>query len=45
MDEQQAIARLKQGDINGLEFLAQQYQAQAVHTAYLTSGTVRWRRM
>jgi RNA polymerase sigma factor (sigma-70 family) len=38
MDEQQAIARLKQGDLHGLEFLVQQYQAQAVHTAYLISG-------
>jgi RNA polymerase sigma-70 factor, ECF subfamily len=38
MDEQQAIARLKQGDINGLEFLVQQYQVQAVHTAYLIIG-------
>lgn len=38
MDEQQAIARLKQGDINGLEFLAQQYQVQAVQTAYLITG-------
>lgn len=38
MDEQHAIARLKQGDINGLEFLVQQYQAQAVHTAYLIIG-------
>jgi RNA polymerase sigma-70 factor (ECF subfamily) len=38
MDEQQAIAQLKQGDINGLEFLMQQYQVQAVHTAYLITG-------
>jgi RNA polymerase sigma-70 factor (ECF subfamily) len=38
MDEQQAIARLKQGDLSGLEFLVQQYQVLAVHTAYLISG-------
>ena len=34
MDDQQAIARLKQGDLGGLEFLVQQYQVQAVHLAY-----------
>jgi RNA polymerase sigma-70 factor, ECF subfamily len=38
MDEQQAIARLKQGDLNGLEFLVQQYQVQAIHSAYLIIG-------
>ncbi len=38
MDEQQAIARLKQGNLNGLEFLVQQYQTKAVHTAYLIIG-------
>jgi len=35
MEEQQAIARLKQGDLSGLEALVNQYQALAVHTAYL----------
>jgi len=35
MEEQQAIARLKQGDLSGLEDLVKQYQALAVHTAYL----------
>ena len=35
MDEEQAIARLKQGDLNGLEALVKAYQAQAVHTAFL----------
>ena len=35
MEEQQAIARLKQGDLAGLEALVKQYQALAVHTAYL----------
>ena len=35
MEEQQAIARLKQGDLSGLEALVRQYQALAVHTAYL----------
>jgi RNA polymerase sigma-70 factor (ECF subfamily) len=38
MDEQQAISRLKQGDLSGLEFLVRKYQAQAVHTAVLISG-------
>jgi RNA polymerase sigma-70 factor (ECF subfamily) len=36
--EQQAIALLKQGDLTGLEFLVRQYQAKAVHTAYLIVG-------
>lgn len=35
MQEQQAIARLKQGDLNGLEALVTAYQVQAVHTAFL----------
>jgi RNA polymerase sigma-70 factor (ECF subfamily) len=35
MDEQQAIQRLKDGDIGGLEFLVQRYQVKAVRTAYL----------
>lgn len=38
MDEQQAVARLKQGDLAGLEFLVQRYQVKAVHTAYLIIG-------
>jgi RNA polymerase sigma-70 factor, ECF subfamily len=38
MDEQQAIIRLQQGDLNGLEFLVERYQAQAVHSAYLIIG-------
>jgi len=38
MDEQQAIARLKQGNLTGLEFLVQQHQVKAVHTAYLIIG-------
>ena len=37
-DEQQAIARLKQGDLQGLEPLVKEYQALAVHTAYLIVG-------
>jgi RNA polymerase sigma-70 factor (ECF subfamily) len=37
-EEHQAIARLKQGDLAGLEFLVRQYQAQAVQTAYLILG-------
>ena len=35
MEELQAIARLKQGDLSGLEALVVQYQALAVHAAYL----------
>jgi RNA polymerase sigma-70 factor (ECF subfamily) len=35
MEEQQAIARLKQGDLASLETLVRQYQTLAVHTAYL----------
>jgi len=38
MDEQEAISRLKQGDLDGLEFLVEQYQVQAVHAAYLILG-------
>jgi RNA polymerase sigma-70 factor (ECF subfamily) len=37
-EEQQAIARLKQADLAGLEFLVRQYQVQAVQTAYLILG-------
>jgi RNA polymerase sigma-70 factor, ECF subfamily len=35
MDETQAIQRLKNGDIGGLEFLVARYQVKAVRTAYL----------
>jgi len=35
MDEQQAIQRLKSGDIRGLEFLVSRHQVKAVRTAYL----------
>ncbi len=35
MDEHQAIQRLKQGDIGGLEFLVARHQVKAVRTAYL----------
>jgi RNA polymerase sigma-70 factor (ECF subfamily) len=34
MEDQIAISRLKQGDLNGLETLVSRYQAQAVHAAY-----------
>lgn len=34
-DEFEAIKRLKQGDISGLEFLVSQYQVRAVRAAYL----------
>jgi RNA polymerase sigma-70 factor (ECF subfamily) len=35
MDDTQAIQRLKNGDIGGLELLISRYQEKAVHTAYL----------
>lgn len=35
MDERQAIQRLKDGDIGGLEFLVMHHQAKAVRVAYL----------
>lgn len=35
MDEHQAIQRLKQGDISGLEVLVMRYQVKAVRAAYL----------
>jgi RNA polymerase sigma-70 factor (ECF subfamily) len=35
MEEQKAVARLKQGDLAGLEALVERYQAPAVHAAYL----------
>ena len=35
MDEQQAIQRLKSGDIGGLEILVNLYQVRAVRTAFL----------
>jgi RNA polymerase sigma-70 factor, ECF subfamily len=35
VDEQQAIQRLKQGDIGGLEYLVACHQVKAVRTAYL----------
>jgi len=35
MEEQEAIARLKRGDISGLEALVRKYQVQAVRAAYL----------
>ena len=38
MDEQQAIQRLKNNDIGGLEILVAQYQVRAVRTTYLITG-------
>lgn len=35
MDERQALARLRRGDIDGLETLVQTYAVKAVRTAYL----------
>ncbi len=40
MDEQNAIQRLKDGDISGLEFLVNRYQVRAVHTAYLITRDI-----
>lgn len=37
VDEQQAIRRLKNGDIDGLEFLVQRHQAKATRVAYLVT--------
>jgi RNA polymerase sigma-70 factor (ECF subfamily) len=38
MDEQQAIRKLKAGDIGGLEILVNLYQLRAVRTAFLITG-------
>lgn len=35
LEEQQAIARLKRGDLSGLELLVERYQVKAVYAAYL----------
>ena len=35
MDDQIAISRIKQSDLNGLETLVDRYQVRAVHAAYL----------
>jgi RNA polymerase sigma-70 factor (ECF subfamily) len=35
MEDQSAISRLKQGDLDGLETLVNRYQVQAVHAAYI----------
>jgi RNA polymerase sigma-70 factor (ECF subfamily) len=35
LEEKQAIARLKQGDLGGMEMLVKCYQVQAVYAAYL----------
>ncbi len=37
LNEQEAISRLKQGDITGLETLVETYQVHAVRTAYLVT--------
>ena len=37
MEEREAVARLKAGDIGGLETLVQMYQVQALRTAYLVT--------
>ncbi len=38
MDEQQAIQRLKRGDIDALEYLVRQHQVKAVRTSYLITN-------
>lgn len=38
LEETQAIARLKNGDLDGLEVLITSYQVKAVHAAYLVTG-------
>ena len=38
MDEQQALRRLKQGDLQSLETLVEIYQVRAVHAATLIVG-------
>lgn len=38
INELQAITLLKDGDISGLEYLVNQYQAKAVQTAFLITG-------
>ena len=40
MDEKQAIRRLKNGDISGLEFLVACHQVKAVRTAYLITRDI-----
>ena len=40
MDEQQAIQRLKNNNIGGLEFLVVLYQVKAVRTAYLITRDI-----
>jgi RNA polymerase sigma-70 factor, ECF subfamily len=37
MDELQAVLRIKNGDLSGLEFLISRYQNKAVRTAYLVT--------
>ncbi|MDQ3705527.1 MAG: sigma-70 family RNA polymerase sigma factor [Chloroflexota bacterium] len=38
MEDAEAVARLKRGDIEGLEVLVRRYHAQAVQSAYLVLG-------
>jgi len=40
LDEQQAIRKLKQGDISGLEYLVQIHQVKALRTAYLITQDI-----
>jgi len=44
MNDQEAIARLKRGNIDGLSALISRYQVQAVRTAYLITQDVDYAR-
>lgn len=41
LEEEQAIARLKQGDLDGLEGLVKRYQVRAVSAAFLVVGDLK----
>lgn len=41
LEEKLAIARLKQGDLDGMEVLVKRYQAQAIYTAYLIARDMK----
>lgn len=41
LEEKLAIARLKQGDLDGMEVLVKRYQVQAIYTAYLIARDMK----
>lgn len=41
VEEKLAIARLKQGDLDGMEALVKRYQVQAIYTAYLIARDMK----